>query len=191
MRQLPFLQDVCCRKGLRMSLKKFIAQPSSVLGWGALICCLGVSAVAQSAVGGAAAAPASRPASAGAPYRFQPGRAFQRANEYYGLVWGVESLTVKWAESGELIRFSYQVIDAERAKVLNDKKFEPVLVDPQAQVKLVVPQLEKVGMLRQSSTPIAGKSYWMAFSNKGRVVKRGDRVTVQIGNFRADGLVVE
>jgi hypothetical protein len=58
-------------------------------------------------------------------------------------------------------------------------------------VKLVIPSLEKVGQLRQSSTPEAGKSYWMAFSNPGRTVKRGDRVDVIIGQFRAAGLVVE
>ncbi len=51
--------------------------------------------------------------------------------------------------------------------------------------------MDKVGKLRQSSTPEAGKSYWMAFSNKGRRVKRGDHVSVVIGQFRADGLVVE
>jgi hypothetical protein len=31
----------------------------------------------------------------------------------------------------------------------------------------------------------------MAFSNKGRPVKRGDRVSVVIGAFHADGLVVD
>jgi hypothetical protein len=51
--------------------------------------------------------------------------------------------------------------------------------------------MEKVGQLRQSSTPEAGKSYWMAFSNRGRPVKRGDRVIVMIGRFKAEGLVVE
>jgi hypothetical protein len=45
--------------------------------------------------------------------------------------------------------------------------------------------------LRQSVAPEAGKSYWMAFSNKGRLVKRGDRVNVVIGPFRAEGLVVD
>lgn len=130
-------------------------------------------------------------AAAASPFRFQPSRHSQQVNEHYGLIWGVDSLSVKWAESGELVRFTYHVVDPEKAKALNDKKSEPSLIDPQAQVKLVVPSLEKVGQLRQSSTPIAGKSYWMAFSNRGRVVKRGDRVTVQIGNFRADGLVVE
>jgi hypothetical protein len=110
---------------------------------------------------------------------------------YYGVVWGVDSLGVKLVESGEIIRFTYRVLDADKAKALNDKKVEPSLIDPQAGVKLVVPSLEKVGQLRQSSTPEAGKSYWMAFSNQGRLVKRGDRVNVVIGQFRADGLVVE
>jgi hypothetical protein len=114
-----------------------------------------------------------------------------RALMYYQGVWGVDSLTVKYTESGEMIRFSYRVVDAERAAALNDKKAEPSLIDPEAGVKLVVPEMEKVGKLRQSSTPIAGKSYWMAFSNSGRRVRPGDRVIVEIGNFRADGLVVE
>ncbi len=115
----------------------------------------------------------------------------KRAREYYALIWGVDSLSVKTVESGEIIRFTYRVLDANKAKVLNDKKNEPSLIDPQAGVKLVVPTLEKVGQLRQSSTPEAGKAYWMAFSNKGRYVKPGHRVNVVIGNFRADGLIVQ
>ena len=58
-------------------------------------------------------------------------------------------------------------------------------------VKLVVPDMEKVGKLRQSSTPEAGKAYWMVFSNKGKFVKHGDHVNVVIGRFHADGLVVD
>jgi hypothetical protein len=135
-------------------------------------------------------APAAKPAVA-APSRYQPSRFSKRAGEYYGLVWGIDSLGVKWVESGEVIRFTYHVLDAAKAKALNDKKDEPSLIDPRAGVSLVVPSLEKVGQLRQSGTPEAGKSYWMAFSNKGRLVKRGDRVSVVIGQFRADGLVVD
>ena len=114
-----------------------------------------------------------------------------REQMYYQGQWGVDSLTVKYTESGELIRFSYRVVDPEKAAALNDKHAEPSLIDPQAGVKLVVPQMEKVGQLRQSSAPIAGKQYWMAFSNSGRRVRPGHRVDVQIGNFRAEGLVVE
>jgi len=125
------------------------------------------------------------------PTHYQPDRFAGRAGKHYGLIWGVDSLQVKSVESGEIIRFSFRVLDAEKAKPLNDKKVEPSLIDPQAGVKLVVPSLEKVGQLRQSATPEAGKSYWMAFSNKGRLVKRGDRVNVVIGQFRAEGLVVD
>jgi hypothetical protein len=132
------------------------------------------------------AAPAS-----GMQTHYTPNRFSHRAELHYGLIWGVDSLSVKWTESGEVIRFAYRVLDPDKAKVLNDKKAEPALIDPQAGVKLVVPSLEKVGQLRQSSTPVAGRAYWMAFSNKGRRVKRGDRVSVVIGNFRADGLVVD
>jgi len=125
------------------------------------------------------------------PFRNQPSRIANRARAYYGLVWGVEALSVKVVESGEMVRFSYRVLDAEKAKPLNDKKLEPVLISPERGVKLIIPSLEKVGQLRQSSTPESGKSYWMAFSNKGGVVKRGDRVNIVIGNFHADGLEVE
>jgi len=58
-------------------------------------------------------------------------------------------------------------------------------------MRTVVPALENVGQLRQSAPPEAGKSYWMVFSNKGRLVKRGDHVSVVIGDFHADGLVVD
>jgi len=110
---------------------------------------------------------------------------------YYEMVWGVDSLSVKLVESGEIIRFSYRVVDPERAKVLNDKKVDPVLISPERGLKLVVPTMEKVGQLRQSAPPEAGKSYWMAFSNSGRLIKKGDRVNVVIGNFHADGLELQ
>ena len=136
-------------------------------------------------------APAAKPGAPEAPSRYHPNRFAGRAGEYYRLIWGVDSLAVKWTESGEVIKFTYQVLDPNKARTLNDKKNEPSLIDPKAGVKLVVPSLEKVGQLRQSSTPEAGKSYWMAFSNKGRRVKRGDHVDVVIGNFQAQGLVVD
>jgi hypothetical protein len=137
-----------------------------------------------------AAAPGKTPARAGASVHYVPSLPVH-ARMYYQGVWGVDSLHVKTAESGELIRFSWQVLDPAKAAVLNDKQVEPALIDLRAGVSLVVPQMEKVGKFRQSSTPEAGRSYWMAFSNKGRLVKRGDRVSVVIGPFRAEGLVVE
>lgn len=112
-------------------------------------------------------------------------------SRYYRVVWGIDSLDVKSAEAGEMIRFSYRVINADKAKNLNDKRIEPALIDEKAQVKLVVPMMDKVGKLRQTAVPEDGKTYWMLFSNKGGHVKRGDHVNVVIGNFHANGLVVD
>jgi hypothetical protein len=126
-----------------------------------------------------------------APSRYMPDRFAGRAAKYYELVWGVDSISVKLVESGELVRFSYRVLDPDKARVLNDQRNVASLNDPQAGVSLVVPTMEKVGPLRQSTAPQAGRSYWMTFSNKGRRVARGHRVDVVIGQFKAGNLVVD
>ncbi len=149
------------------------------------------TARAQSAQAEKSPAPTRTASGVAVPTRYLPNRLPKRARMYFGGIWGVDSLRIKRVESGEIIRFSWRVLDADKAKELNDKKAEPALIDPQARVSLVVPSLEQVGQLRQSAPPEAGKSYWMAFSNQGRLVKRGDRVSVLIGQFRVDGLVVE
>jgi hypothetical protein len=143
------------------------------------------------AVDAQSATPVVTPAGAATRSHYEPNRFSKRATAYYGLVWGIDLLSVKSVESGEIIRFTYRVLDADKARMLNEKKNEPSLIDPRAGVKLVVPTMEKVGPLRQSGPPADGKAYWMAFSNKGRLVKRGDHVSVVIGRFHADGLVVE
>jgi hypothetical protein len=135
--------------------------------------------------------PASTAPPAGAPTRYHASRFPKRAGEYYGLVWGIDSLSVKAVESGALIRFAYHVLDPQKAKLLNDKNLNAFLNAPEHNIQLVIPSLEKVGKLRQSATPESDRSYWMAFSNPHRTVKRGDRVNVVIGQFHADGLVVE
>jgi hypothetical protein len=142
---------------------------------------------------GAASAQPSAPAGRPAPVwqGSQLNRLSQKAEMYYEGVWGVDELRVKVAESGQIIRFDYRVLDPAKAAVLNNKKAEPELDDAQARVKLSVPQMEKVGKLRQESTPKTGMTYWMAFSNPTLAVKRGHRVDVVIGSFRATNLIVE
>ena len=144
---------------------------------------------AQGAAPAQPSAPGARPVSAS--QGTQANRLAPRAEMYYEGVWGVGELRVKVAESGQIIRFDYRVLDPAKAAALNDKKAEPELYDAQAGVKLVVPELEKVGKLRQSSTPKSGMTYWMAFSNPTLAVKRGHRVDVVIGSFHASGLLVE
>lgn len=108
----------------------------------------------------------------------------------YEALGGVDNLRVQATASGALLRFSYRVLDPNRAKTLNDKKSTPYLIDQKTGAVLQVPQMPKVGLLRQTADPVNGAEYWMVFSNKG-VVKTGNRVNIVIGNIRFNGLVVQ
>ena len=123
------------------------------------------------------------------PYR--PIKLTHNAKNYYMAAWGVDRLKVSHTASGNLIRFSYRVADPARAQVLGDKKATPYLFAQRSRALLQVPVMDKVGQLRQTGTPQAGQEYWVVFSNKGNLVKPGDRVNVMIGAFRAEGLMVE
>ncbi len=145
---------------------------------------VGALSLSQTAQGGDAAA----------PHRASPYHAVsvpERAKDYYAAVWGVGNFQVRRTASDNLIRFSYRVTDPVRAKTLGDKRLTPMLVGQRSRAILQIPTMEKVGQLRQSGAAEAGKEYWMVFSNKGNLVKAGDRVNVIIGSFHVDGLIVE
>jgi hypothetical protein len=114
-----------------------------------------------------------------------------KATSHYVALWGVDKLKVSYTSSGNLIRFTYRVEVPEQAKPLSDKSATPYLYGQTSRAVLQVPVMDKVGPLRQSAPPVAGQEYWMVFSNKGNLVKPGDRVNVVIGAFHADGLLVE
>jgi hypothetical protein len=115
----------------------------------------------------------------------------KKAEGYYQIVWGVDNLLVRQTASGNLLRFSYRVLDPERAKVLIDKQATPYMISQRTRAVLQVPVMDKVGQLRPTNPAKPGQEYWIVFSNKGNVVKTGDRVNVLIGNFRVDNLAVE
>ncbi len=90
-----------------------------------------------------------------------------------------------------MVRFTYRVVDANKAEALNNKRWNPYLIDEKTGTKFAVPTLEQVGPLRQTAAPENGRLYWVIFGNPGDLVKPGNRVDVVIGDFRAEGLVVE
>jgi hypothetical protein len=109
----------------------------------------------------------------------------------YMRLWGIDNLRVRATGSGSMIRFDYRVVDATKATALNDEKAAPYLLDGATGAKLEVPETEMMGKLRQVASPQNGRGYWMVFLNQARFVKPGSRVSVVVGKFRAEGLVVE
>jgi len=105
--------------------------------------------------------------------------------------WGVDVMYVRQTAAGYMLEFRYRVMDAEKAKPLFERQTKPVLTHAETGAQLIVPTPAKTGALRNSNPPLAGHTYWMFFANPGKLVKPGQHVSIQIGEFRADGLVVQ
>lgn len=162
--------------------------PAAVLaGLFALLCAAGMPACAAQADEAAPQATVLASLDAQPPPRnwhLREGLRFKRN-------WGVDIEGVKVVSSGYMLAFRYRVLDAEKAGELNEKTARPYLIDEATGIRLAVPAMEKVGELRQSVKPEAGRSYFMIFGNPGKLVKPGSRVSVVIGNFQVGGLVAQ
>ncbi len=148
--------------------------------------CAGV-AVAQSQTP-AVSTPAAQPRPT-SPYHGM--KLSGKAKDIYPAAWGVDRLRVTYTSSGNLLRFSYRVVEPKLAKTLGDHESTPYIYAPRSHAMLQVPSMEQIGQLRQLGADVADKEYWMVFSNKGNLVRPGERVNVIIGKFHADGLLVE
>lgn len=91
-----------------------------------------------------------------------------------------------------MVDFRYRVINPAKAAILTKAALKPSLIDETSGAKLIVPSSPKVGQLRQTvDRPVAGKIYFMLFENTRHHVKSGDKVIIEVGDFRTDNLVVE
>jgi hypothetical protein len=115
----------------------------------------------------------------------------QNGEMYIRRRWGIDEISVRSISSGSAVEFRYKVIDPAKAAVLNDSNATPTLTDQKSGQKLVVPQMENVGALRQVGKPVAGKEYWMIFQDPHRVVKPRSHVDISVGAMHLFGLTVE
>ena len=90
---------------------------------------------------------------------------------------------MKLAESGEIIRFSWRVLDPDRAATLSNQKLEPSLTDPQAGISLVVPTVENIGMLRQTSAPPPASPIGWPFQTRGGGSNAATALILRLGRF--------
>ncbi|TYO96666.1 hypothetical protein EDC39_11356 [Geothermobacter ehrlichii] len=105
---------------------------------------------------------------------------------------GVRVETVRLAAAGYMLDFRYYVYDSEKSRPLASKKFFPYLIHQRTGAYLGIPAPAKVGSLRQKPrSHYPDRSYFMLFANPGGLVKRGDRVTIVVGKYRFENLVVQ
>jgi hypothetical protein len=105
--------------------------------------------------------------------------------------WGIEISGIRLTSGGFMLDFRYRVTDAKKAAPLFDRMTKPYLIHQESGAKFMVPNPPKTGPLRTSNEPQQGRVYWMFFANPGRYVKQGNKVTVVIGDFKAENLTVE
>lgn len=105
--------------------------------------------------------------------------------------WGVKVMPIHLSAEGYMLDFRYRVLDPEKAAPLFDRKIKPYLVDEATGAVLGVPEPPKVGALRNTRKPLPDRNYFILFANPGRYVQKGKKVTVVIGDFKVEHLVVE
>jgi len=108
-----------------------------------------------------------------------------------GEKWGIQVLSMRLSANGYLLDFRYRVQDVEKASPLFSRKVTPYLLDQESGAKFLVPESPKIGAMRTTRKPIPDRNYFILFANPGHYVERGKKVTVIIGDFRVENLVVE
>jgi hypothetical protein len=107
--------------------------------------------------------------------------------------WGVELLGMRLTAAGMMLDFRFKVLDAQKALPLFDHRIKPHIVAERSNIKLPVPMAAKVGAFRPTNRGKnikADKIYYMIFGNPDRHVKVGEKVTVVIGDFKVEHLMV-
>jgi hypothetical protein len=93
---------------------------------------------------------------------------------------GVRVAQLAVSGAGGLVDLRYQVVDADKANGLHDPATPPLLIEERS--GLLVNELlmghEHKGRMK------AGQSYYLIFVNPGNLVRRGTRMTVQLGDAR-------
>lgn len=107
--------------------------------------------------------------------------------------WGVKVESLRTSANGHMLDFRYRIMDPDKAMPLVDRGNKPYLIDQASGKVLAVPNTAKVGPLRatvRNGKPKQDRVYFVLFGNQG-LVKPGALVTVVIGDFRAENIVVQ
>lgn len=108
--------------------------------------------------------------------------------------WGVEVIGMRLTSAGYMLDFRFRVLDADKALPLFDHRIKPYVVADKSDIKLPVPMAPKVGAFRPTNRGKnikADKTYYMVFANPDSYVKSSEKVSVVIGDFRAENLTVK
>ena len=123
-----------------------------------------------------------------------PGKEPQNKYKVLEDQWGVRPASIRLTASDYFVDFRYLITDPEKSKAIlsrSKENREVYLLVQKTGKKFPVP-ITKVGPLRSTTvSPKKGRQYTILFSNLGKSIKKGDKVSVIIGKFKVENLVVE
>jgi hypothetical protein len=105
--------------------------------------------------------------------------------------WGIQVLGIQRTAANYMLDFRYRVVDAEKAEPIFERKTRPYVLDQESGAKLIVFSSPKTGPLRSTDTPKIDRNYFTIFANPGRFIQAGNKVTVVIGDFKVENLIVQ
>ena len=105
--------------------------------------------------------------------------------------WGIEIVALRSTAAGHMLDFRYKVLDTDKATPLFKRGTRAFLLHQTTGKALAVPNTAKLGRLRSTNQPQQGRTYWMYFGNHHGLVKKGDLVTVNIGDFKSPYIIVQ
>lgn len=115
----------------------------------------------------------------------------QKEELYFERRYGIGQLRVSSISAGESLEFRCQVLDAKKAKALNDGRVAAVVIERGSGKRLSVANTDSGGKPIQRVTPETGGENRVVFGNPGRLVKPGNMVDLVIGTVHISGLIVE
>jgi hypothetical protein len=110
----------------------------------------------------------------------------QQAQALFEAETGIRVVRLAYTAMGGMVDLQYQAVDPDKALVIHDDDNPPMLVNQKTGSLISRPQHGhgfkelRVGIL-----------YHLLIVNEGSVLERGDRVTLVLGEWRLEDLVVE
>jgi hypothetical protein len=99
---------------------------------------------------------------------------------------------VSLSAGGVMVDMRYRITDFEKAKKVLTRSGSLALIDQKTGLILTVPNMAKVGKLRQlPKDNETTRIYWMFFRNTNGVVKKGSKLTLTMSDVKIKDIVVE
>ena len=106
--------------------------------------------------------------------------------------WGVAEFNVRLTAVNSMLDIRYRVVDKKKAEPLFVRKDLPYIRHEKSGNTFGIPASPKIGFMRQAPKFIKdGRVYFFLVANPGRYIKKGDLITIIMGDMNAEHIIVQ